>query len=586
MPPVIGIDLGTTNSLCAVFESDRPKLIPNAHGEVLTPSVVGVTDKGQILVGATAKELQVTRPENCVWAFKRWMGTDRKVDLAGNEFGAQELSAMVLASLKQDAEAHFGEPVRDAVITVPAYFNDNQRKATKIAGELAGLRVVRILNEPTAAALTYGFHDREAERKLIVIDLGGGTFDVTVMDVFEGTLEIISTAGEGMLGGEDFTDRLLAWVLEGRGLNLETAELRQPLLVARLRRECETAKCRLFDHAEATIRVPGVEGLFADDPPRVTLTRDDFQRLMDPVVKRLARPIGKAIRDARHQAKDFQEVILVGGATRMWPVRDYVRKYFERDPVCTHDPDQVVALGAAVQAALIGDDNAVADMVMTDICPFTLGVEVSKEFGQTYADGYFLPVIHRNTTIPVSREQVLQTIRPNQREMTLSIYQGDARKVKDNLLLGQLTVGGIPLGPSGQPVHVRFTYDLHGILEVEALVHGTNNRFSTVLTQHAKNLSQKEIDAAVRLMQRVKFFPRDDVRNQHLVLFAERIVGEVSPFQRSDIETTLDDFEQAMASGEREWFELARQGLLTTLSSLGFPYESIGEEPADGHDES
>jgi molecular chaperone HscC len=585
MPPVIGIDLGTTNSLCAVFDGDRPRLIPNAHGEVLTPSVVGVNDKGQILVGATAKELRVTRPENCVWAFKRWMGTDRKVELAGHEFGAQELSAMVLAALKHDAEAAFGEPVRDAVITVPAYFNDNQRHATKIAGELAGLRVVRILNEPTAAALTYGFHDRDAERKLIVIDLGGGTFDVTAMDVFEGTLEIISTAGEGMLGGEDFTDRLVASVLESRGLNLETAEMRQPLLVARLRRECEMAKCRLSTEDAATIRIPDVAGQFGDECPKTMLSRDEFSRIVDPIVKRLARPIGKAIRDSQLQPEDFQEVILVGGATRMSPVREFVKKYFGRAPVCTHDPDEVVALGAAVQAALIGDDIAVADMVMTDICPFTLGVEVCKEFGQSYADGYFLPVIHRNTTIPVSREQVVHTIRPNQREVTLTIYQGDARKVKDNLRLGELTVSGIPLGPSGQPVHVRFTYDLNGILEVEAFVGGTGRHFSTVLTHHVKNLSKKEIDAAVRLMQGLKFYPRDDVRNQHLVLFAERVVGEVGTYQRSDIEMALDQFEQAMASGERAWFEEARQGLLTTLAALGFPYDADDEEPNDGGDE-
>jgi molecular chaperone HscC len=589
MPPVIGIDLGTSNSLCAVFDGERPRLIPNAHGEVLTPSIVGVNDKGQILVGATAKELRVTRPANCVWAFKRWMGTDRRVELVGHEFNAQELSAMVLTALKHDAEVALGEPVRHAVITVPAYFNDNQRNATKIAGELAGLRVVRLLNEPTAAALTYGFHDRDAERKLIVIDLGGGTFDVTAMDVFEGTLEIISTAGEGMLGGEDFTDRLVAWVLDRRGLNLETAEMRQPLLVARLRRECEMAKCRLSDYSEATIRVPDSAGQFAVDCLKLTLDRSEFQRIVDPIVKRLARPIGKAIRDSRLKPEDLQEVILVGGATRMWPVREFVQKYFGRVPVCTHNPDEVVALGAAVQAALIGDDTAVADMVMTDICPFTLGVEICKEFGQSYADGYFLPVVHRNTTIPVSREQIVHTIRPNQREVTLSIYQGDARKVKDNLLLGKLTVSGIPLGPSGQPVHVRFTYDLNGILEVEAFVGGTNKHFSTVLTHRANNLSKKEIDAAVRLMQTLKFYPRDDVRNQHLVLFAERVVGEVGTYQRSDIEMALDQFEQAMASGERVWFDEARQGLLKTLMAVGFPYDGgddavDDEEPNHGDD--
>jgi len=580
MAPLIGIDLGTTNSLCAVFETDGPKLIPNAHGQVLTPSIVGVTEKDQVLIGATAKELRVTRPERCAWAFKRWMGTDRTIDLGGHEFNAPALSSIVLQSLKQDAEAYFGEPVQDAVITVPAYFNDNQRKATKAAGELAGLRVLRILNEPTAAALTYGFHDREAERKLIVIDLGGGTFDVTTMEVFEGTLEIISTAGEGTLGGEDFTDRLLGWVLEGRGLSLETSELRHPLLVSRLRQECEAAKCRLFEGDGAQIRIPDVQGKYNENPPHVELNRADFAKLVDPLVKRLARPISKAIRDSRQPVEQFSDVILVGGATRMLPLREFVRTFFSREPLCKFNPDEVVALGAAVQAALIRDDRAVSDIVMTDICPFTLGVEVSKEFGRTFSNGYFLPVIHRNTTIPVSREQVVQTVHPNQAEIRLAVYQGDARKVKDNLFLGELSVRGIPAGPSGQPVHVRFTYDLNGILEVEALIPETGKRFSTVLTNHAKNLSKSELQSAVKLMQKLKFYPRDDAQNRHLVLYAERIVGEVSPFQRDELEGAIDAFEQSMSSGEREYFEQARGGLLTILSMLGFPYENDDRSPS------
>ncbi|MDA1212458.1 MAG: Hsp70 family protein, partial [Planctomycetota bacterium] len=353
MAPFIGIDLGTTNSLCAIFEDGQPKLIPNAIGQLLTPSVIGVTAADEILVGAAAKELAVVQPDRCMAAFKRLMGTNRRVQIGGREFSAPELSSLVLKSLKQDAEAYLGKAVRDAVITVPAYFNDNQRKATRLAGELAGLNVRRIINEPTAAALKYGFHDRQAEKYFIVIDLGGGTFDVTAMEVFEGTLEIISTAGESFLGGEDFTNRLTAWALESQKLNLETAEMRHPQLVARLRSECEAAKRRLAVESEATIRMPDLNGDIGDDPEILRVTQKQFDTLIDPLVKRLARPIAKAVRDSRRETGEFQNVILVGGATRMNAVRNYVKTFFGVEPLCTYDPDYVVALGAAVQAALI-----------------------------------------------------------------------------------------------------------------------------------------------------------------------------------------------------------------------------------------
>lgn len=422
MAVIIGIDLGTTNSLCAVFEDGRPRLVSNAHGNVITPSIVGVTDDEQILVGVAAKELRVTRPDCCAWLFKRLMGTKRQVELGGREYGAPELSSLLLRSLKQDAEEDLGAEVCEAVITVPAYFNDSQRKATKLAGELAGLTVRRIINEPTAAALTYGFHDRDVEKKLIVVDLGGGTFDVTVMEVFEGTLEIISTAGDSFLGGEDFTDRLMAWALESQGLQLETAELKHPLLVSRLRQECEATKRGLFVEERAWLRVPDKDGAMSEDRPRLTMTRAEFAELVDPLVKRLARPIAKAVRDSRCPPEEFAEVILVGGATRMEAVRRYIHHYFGVESLCTHNPDEVVALGAAVQAALIQDDRAVDDMVMTDVCPFTLGVEVCKEFGRHRTNGYYLPIIHRNTTIPVSREEIVCTVEPNQRDLRISVF--------------------------------------------------------------------------------------------------------------------------------------------------------------------
>ncbi len=578
-PPLVGIDLGTTNSLVAVFAEGRPQLIPNAYGRVLTPSVVAVLENGQVVVGEPAKEYRVTRPASCCWAFKRWMGTNRSVQLGNKKLTAPELSSLVLRSLKDDVENHLGQAVTEAVITVPAYFNDHQRKATRLAGEMAGLKVRRMINEPTAAALTYGFHERQSDKKLIVVDLGGGTFDVTLMEVFEGTLEIIATAGESFLGGEDFTDRLAAAILASQNLSFEAMEHRCPLLVARLREECEAAKRLLAQQDTAAVRLPNEQGEFARDVAAVPVTRESFAADVAPLLERLRGPIAKALGDGRTSPEQVHEVILVGGATRMPALVGMIGRYFGKEPRCTCNPDEVVALGAAVQAALIIDDEAVNDMVMTDVCPHTLGVEVVKQFGEHHEQGYFSPIIHRNTTIPVSREEWYFTIDDNQAEILLKVFQGEARRVKDNLYLGELTVSGIPRGSSGQRIIVRFTYDLNGILEVEAFVPGASRKFQTVLTNQNTGMSHGEIQEAVRRMQAIKFYPRDDLVNQRLVRFCERMVGEVAIDQRAGLEAAIDQFEQAMSSGRRERFEDARETLLLVLSQLGIDYsESDGAQ--------
>ena len=578
MEHIIGIDLGTTNSLCAIFEDGQPKLIPNVHGKFLTPSVVGMLDNGEIVVGEPAKQLRVTRPKNCAWCFKRMMGTNRKFELADRTWDSTELSSMVLKSLKEDAEKYLDCEVEDAVITVPAYFNDHQRTATKVAGQLIGLNVRRIINEPTAAALVYGFHDRQAEKDLIVIDLGGGTFDVTVMEVFEGTLEIVSTAGETQLGGEDFTARIASWVLSQRQMQLETAELKFPLMVSRLYEQCESAKRMLAMMQESVIRLPNENGEVNDSSDSITLNRGLLKEIVDPIVKRLARPINRALRDASRSVKDISDVILVGGSTRSLDVREFVSDLFNTSPHSDINPDEVVAMGAAVQGALILDDAAVDDMVMTDVCPFTLGISVAKEFGKKRFSGYFSPIINRNSTIPCSHEEYFETIYPNQQSVMVEVYQGESRKVEDNLFLGSLEVSGFPPGPSGQPFCVRFTYDLNGILEVEAFMPNSEERFKTVLTNEDCHLSEMEIEQALSKMQCLKFYPRDDAANKNLMLFAERVVGEVSPHQRDDLEMALDVFEHSMESREPEIFESAKQTLLIALSALGFPYNQESGE--------
>ena len=579
MSLIIGIDLGTTNSLCAVFENGAPKLIPNVHGKYLTPSVIGVTADGQVTIGETAKELRVTKPDHCVSCFKRWMGTDRKVQLGKRSFNATELSSLVLHSLKSDAESHLNQNITEAVITVPAYFNENQRLATKQAGEMIGLKVRRIINEPTAAALTYGFHDRQAEKHLMVIDLGGGTFDVTLMEIFEGTLEIISTAGESQLGGEDFTDRLVSVVFQKENLQLETAEMKYPLRTARLRQECETAKRDLATKEKVKIRVPDSDGKY-DDSKSLSLTRESFKKICSKLGERLKAPISKVLRDGQRNPDEIDDVILVGGSTRMVLLNQLVKDYFDREPQMEFNPDEVVALGAAVQAALIADDRAVEDMVMTDVCPFTLGVEIVKQFGHQVVDGFFQPVIDRNTTIPVSREEIFSTVKANQTEVKLRVFQGEGRKVKDNLELGELEISGIPPGPAGQPVNVRFTYDINGLLEVEAIIPESGQRFKVVLTNHCSSMSEAEVKRAVNNLQKIKFYPRDELRNQRLVLFCERMVGEVSPVHRRQLEEAIDHFEHAMAAGDVTLFEATRSQLLQLLSLLDVEYfdedESVG----------
>ncbi len=572
LPLCIGIDLGTTNSLCGVFQDGRPQLIPNADRKFLTPSVVGLLPSGEVIVGQAAVDLRVTNPQRTAACFKRFMGTDRQLSIAGRSFSAPELSSLVLKSLVRDAQAYLQQPVEQAVITVPAYFNDHQRKATQVAGEMAGLTVRRIINEPTAAALVYGFNDPQLEQKICVVDLGGGTFDVTVMDVFEGTLEIQATAGECLLGGEDFTERLVAAVLKQKNLQLEQAELKLPKMVSRLRYECNLAKCRLAQEEEASIRIPTAEGIFADSPPIVRVQRRTFDKLCDNLMERIRKPLGKAIRDASITPQEIDEVILVGGATRMTVMQEAVNSFFGRPGRMEFNPDEVVALGAAIQAALIQQDKAVADLVMTDVCPFTLGVEVCKEIGGRLMPGYFVPLIHRNSTIPISKEEEFHTIYDNQQFVEVRVFQGDARRVDDNIELGTLKVDKLPPGKAGASFYVRFTYDLNGVLEVEAYAPG-GRKHRTILTNHVKGLSPEQIQQAAERLEKLKFYPREDVRHQSLARFCERLLGELPITLRQQLDWRLDQYESALAQGQRDVAEQARHDLIAALAAMGVDYE-------------
>jgi molecular chaperone HscC len=585
MNKIIGIDLGTTNSVAAYMDEAGPRLIPNALGEVLTPSVIGLDPKGNLLVGRAAKELQVLYPDRCAALFKRHMGSDWSVTLAGRKFTPEELSSLVLRSLKSDAEAYFQERIERAVITVPAYFNDQQRKATINAGRIANLKVERIFNEPTAAALAYGFHETKHDKLLLIFDLGGGTFDVSVVELFEGTLEVRSSSGVSFLGGEDFTRTLAARVLELRGLNFERTEMDAPHLVSRLIQQCEIAKCRLSRQDSVAVRVPDKQGDFTEQSPEVQVLRPQLEIWIQHILARIEMPIRRVLGDANLKRTDIDEVILVGGATRMPLVIDRVTQLMGKTPERRLNPDEVVALGAAVQAALIGQEKSVEDLVVTDVAPFTLGIQISKQFGHERRDGYFLPIIERNTTIPVSRVERIQTMDANQTAVLIKIYQGESRRVEDNLYLGEFEAKGIPRGPAGQEVDVRFTYDLNGVLEVEAIIVLTKKKVSHVITRYARGMSGEQVNRAVKEMNKLKTHPRDEQVNRYLLRRAERLYQELPRDSREALGDLLDGFEAVLNLRDVEAIERFRDALQKFLDAHDSSADEASEDDSDENHE-
>ncbi len=567
------------------MDENGPRLIPNALGEVLTPSVVGLDTDGKLLVGRAAKELQVMQPDRCVGLFKRRMGSDWRTDLHGRQFSAEELSSLVLRSLKEDASGFFKQPVERAVITVPAYFNDQQRNATIAAGRIAGLQVERIFNEPTAAALAYGFHESREEKVLLIFDLGGGTFDVSVVEIFEGTLEVRASSGECFLGGEDFTNTLAARLLEQQGYPFERAELQAPLLVARMIQQCERAKCSLSRQDSFTLRIPDRKGEYHDSSPEAMITRQQFDGWTQHILNRVDLPVRRVLGDAKLTKDDVDEVILVGGATRMPAVVDRVTQLLGKPPHRRLNPDHVVAMGAAVQAGLFARAESVKDLVVTDVAPFTLGIMIVKNFGHENRDGYFLPIIQRNSTIPISRVERVATVAANQTVLTLKIYQGEARRVEDNLFLGEFEVNGIPPGPAGQEVDVRFTYDLNGVLEAEATIVATKRKVSHVVTRHARGMSARQISEAVKQMEKLKTHPREEAVNRLLLRRAERLYQELSLEGRVILGQLLDGFESALSMQNQDAIERNRQALQEFIERTdgGGPENSQENDGDDWH---
>ena len=538
---IVGIDLGTTHSLVAAWIDGAPRLIPNALGGTLTPSCVGVDDDGSILVGHAARERLQTHPDRTTALFKRYMGSTRTVRLGDRDFRPEELSALVLRSLKADAEAFLGAPVTEAIVTVPAYFSDAQRKATRVAGELAGLTVERLLNEPTAAALAYGLHEADRETQFLVFDLGGGTFDVSILEMFEGVMEVRASAGDNMLGGQDFTS-LIADLAFTNGIPDEARN--DALFMQRLLARAETAKRDLGAHGTARF-----ETSYGTHTATVSLDQAALEKLAQPLLNRLWRPIERALRDARIRAADLDNVVLAGGATRMPIIRALATRMFGRFPATGHDPDEVVALGAAVQAGLKMKDKALEEMVMTDVCPYTLGTEIVRLLDNgTQAGGFFAPVIERNSVVPISRVQRFSPVSPQQKQIRIGVYQGESRLVRDNVALGEIL---LPLEPGpghADGVDVRFTYDVNGLLEVEVTVVATGVKRQLVIESGEAHMTPEEIARRLAALSTLKIHPRDTLENRTLLARAERLYEQLLGDVRDQLGEFILRFEQVLAT--------------------------------------
>jgi molecular chaperone HscC len=562
---IVGIDLGTTNSLVGVWRDGEAVLIPNALGSLLTPSVIGADDQGRIVVGQAARDRLVTHPSSTAATFKRYMGTDRQVDVGGRKYRAEELSALVLQSLKADAEAFLGGTVDEAIITVPAYFNDAQRKATKAAGQLAGLKVERLLTEPTAAALAYGFATGDDESTVLVIDLGGGTLDVSLLHSFDGIMEVKATAGDIWLGGEDFTDAIAATFLAEAGKAAGIPPFAQNLPVhGAIRRQAEVAKRALSEADSVTLDVT-----FEGKPLAWTLTRERFESIAEPLLARIRLPLERALRDARMAPDAISRVVFAGGAARMPMFRRLISRLLRQLPIQHINPDEVVARGAAVRAGLAGKSAGLEERVLTDVSPFTLGVEVSEKLANgNRMPGLFLPLIERNTVIPASRSHVLHTASDNQTRVILKVYQGESRMVRDNVQLGELAVN-VPPGPEGkEQIDVRFSYDASGLLEVDVTVLSQSRSQRIVIEGNPGVLSKAEIETRLAALQGLKIHPRDDAPNLAVVERAKRLYEENLGDVRAHVGNALTGFLAVLERQDPPEIAKTREQLSAFLDSI------------------
>lgn len=553
MSKIIGIDLGTTNSCVAVMEGGQPVVIVNSDGARTTPSVVGFAKNGERLVGETAKRQAITNPDNTISSIKREMGNSYKVSIEGKQYSPQEISAMILQKLKADAESYLGETVSEAVITVPAYFNDAQRQATKDAGKIAGLDVKRIINEPTAAALAYGL-DNEQEQKIMVYDLGGGTFDVSIIEIGDGVIEVLATNGDTRLGGDDFDNKVINYLIDEfkRAENMDLSK--DKMAMQRLKEAAEKAKKELSTTTTTNINLPFIT-MNQDGPKHldVTLTRAKFDELTSDLVDRTMTPVRQALSDADLTANDIDKVLLVGGSTRIPAVQDAVKKFTGKDPFKGINPDECVAVGASIQGGKLSGEQGAGSVLLLDVTPLSLGIET--------LGGVATKLIDRNTTIPTSKKQIFSTAEDNQTAVDIHVVQGERQLARDNKTLGQFKLDGIAPARRGVPqIEVAFDIDANGIVNVSAKDLGTGKEQKITITA-GSNLSDEEIERAVKEAEQFAEEDRKrkeaiDAKNEadSLIFQTEKTLGEledkISAEEKSAVEGALNHLKDTIKDME------------------------------------
>ena len=587
MAKVVGIDLGTTNSCIAVQEGDQTTIIANSEGMRTTPSVVAFTKDGERLVGQLAKRQAIVNADHTIMSIKREMGTDYRVDIDGKKYSPQEISAMILQKLKRDAEDYLGEPVTQAVITVPAYFTDAQRQATKDAGTIAGLEVLRIINEPTAACLAYGENKKE-EHKILVFDLGGGTFDVSILDVGEGVFEVLATAGDNRLGGDDWDNRIVDWMTaefkKSEGIDLKNDRM----AMQRLREAAEKAKVELSSMTETTISLPFITANQSGPMHlEMKLTRAKFEEMTADLMDRTITPTKRALEDSGLKAGEIDKVLLVGGSTRMPMVQKKIVDLLGKEPTKGINPDECVAAGAAIQGAILKGDHK--DIVLVDVTPLSLGLET--------LGGVFTKVIERNTAIPVSKSQVFTTAANNQTQVEILVLQGERSMAADNVKLGQFVLDGIPPAPRGIPqIEVTFNIDVNGILNVSAKDKGTGK--AQKITIQSSNLSKEDIermknDAEANADEDAKKREAAEVRNESdaAVFTAEKLLGDLgdkmSAEEKGKVNSKLDELKRAIEANDGARMKSSKEELERTLQEFSTRlYQAAGQGSPNASDAS